>query len=432
MKKAFLSLALLVLGGLIVLLIVFFVASRDIPPPDTTDLTPEHIEVPPEQNAYTYFLAATKSLDWPRDFRKDGDYLAGKPTDTAVIEEVIRHNRETLENIRKGLGCQRCVSPELTGPGSSDTVAWVKLGKVMAMSIRRDRLAQDYSEATRTCIALLHFGDTSQQDAERLVAYLVGLEALERGLSQARDLAGDQYTPQRELANLAEAIDKLGPLDRGLIHAMKADYRDTARRIDQIRDGTYDDGMDLADLAKAKPLLRFLIQRNKTKLMVATLDREIIKDAPLPYASINHPEADAARGEGESLVKRMLRPNIVGKTIAKCSLSIGDVLLQRMYQIQCSVAATRLVFACKAYQRVEGKLPDDLSALVPKYLDAIPADPYDGKPFRYVSAKGIVYSVGKDLVDSGGSTKLPAGMRPTTPAGILAHAADAVFELGTP
>ena len=106
MKRPVLSLALLVLGGLIVLLIVLFIASRDIPPPDTADLTPERIELPADQSAYTHFLAATKSLYWPRDFRKDSDYLAGKPTDQAVIEELLTRNTETLDEIQRGLECQ--------------------------------------------------------------------------------------------------------------------------------------------------------------------------------------------------------------------------------------------------------------------------------------------------------------------------------------
>jgi hypothetical protein len=41
---------------------------------------------------------------------------------------------------------------------------------------------------------------------------------------------------------------------------------------------------------------------------------------------------------------------------------------------------------------------------VPAYLAAVPADPYDGKPFRYSAAKGVVYSVSKDLRDDGGSS----------------------------
>ena len=48
-------------------------------------------------------------------------------------------------------------------------------------------------------------------------------------------------------------------------------------------------------------------------------------------------------------------------------------------------------------------LPDSLSALVPKYIEAIPRDPFDGEPMRYSKEHGIVYSVGNDFVDNGGS-----------------------------
>jgi hypothetical protein len=53
----------------------------------------------------------------------------------------------------------------------------------------------------------------------------------------------------------------------------------------------------------------------------------------------------------------------------------------------------------------DGKLPENLQALVPTYLAAVPDDPFDGKPFRYSPEKKIVYSVGKNLVDDGGSVE---------------------------
>ena len=54
-----------------------------------------------------------------------------------------------------------------------------------------------------------------------------------------------------------------------------------------------------------------------------------------------------------------------------------------------------------------GALPEKLDALVPEFLDAVPADPFDGKPLRYVRlAKGFsVYSIGADKVDDGGDGK---------------------------
>jgi hypothetical protein len=54
----------------------------------------------------------------------------------------------------------------------------------------------------------------------------------------------------------------------------------------------------------------------------------------------------------------------------------------------------------------KGRLPKKLAALTPKYLPAISADPFDGKPLRYMLLKDnhgyVVYSVGKDRKDDGG------------------------------
>jgi len=56
-------------------------------------------------------------------------------------------------------------------------------------------------------------------------------------------------------------------------------------------------------------------------------------------------------------------------------------------------------------------LPDSLSQVVPKYLTAVPDDPYDGKPLRYkkLSPKGyVVYSIGRNRLDDGGTPR-PGG-----------------------
>ncbi len=51
-----------------------------------------------------------------------------------------------------------------------------------------------------------------------------------------------------------------------------------------------------------------------------------------------------------------------------------------------------------------GRLPKSLEELVPTYVDAVPADPFDGQSMRFARTdKGIViYSISDDLVDDGG------------------------------
>jgi len=53
------------------------------------------------------------------------------------------------------------------------------------------------------------------------------------------------------------------------------------------------------------------------------------------------------------------------------------------------LSVTRLVVALNRYEMRNGKLPERLEQLVPEYIDSVPRDPYDGKPFRYDRNKFI-------------------------------------------
>ena len=75
--------------------------------------------------------------------------------------------------------------------------------------------------------------------------------------------------------------------------------------------------------------------------------------------------------------------------------------------------AAQAALAVERYRLGTGSaLPDSLGQLVPKYLVAVPDDPYDGKPLRYkkLTPKAyVVYSIGRNRVDDGGVPKPTAG-----------------------
>ena len=62
----------------------------------------------------------------------------------------------------------------------------------------------------------------------------------------------------------------------------------------------------------------------------------------------------------------------------------------------------QLLLALKIYKEQHGKLPESLSELAPEFFPQVPVDDFDGKPFRYLPDKKLIYSVGPDLKDSGG------------------------------
>ena len=76
-------------------------------------------------------------------------------------------------------------------------------------------------------------------------------------------------------------------------------------------------------------------------------------------------------------------------------------------------AQVRTALAAVAVERFRlangGKPPDELTALVPAYIDSVPIDPYDGKPVRYrKTEKGhVIYCIGADEKDDGGTEKVP-------------------------
>lgn len=68
------------------------------------------------------------------------------------------------------------------------------------------------------------------------------------------------------------------------------------------------------------------------------------------------------------------------------------------------IRSARAALAAERYRIDHGQWPADLGELVPGYLDAVPLDPFDDEPLRYLrNEEGIVvYSIGDDLTDDGG------------------------------
>jgi hypothetical protein len=64
----------------------------------------------------------------------------------------------------------------------------------------------------------------------------------------------------------------------------------------------------------------------------------------------------------------------------------------------------RIAVAAASYRLKNGKYPDRIDDLAPKFLPSVPLDPFDGQPLR-LKRDGdelVLYSIGRDLKDDGG------------------------------
>jgi hypothetical protein len=92
-----------------------------------------------------------------------------------------------------------------------------------------------------------------------------------------------------------------------------------------------------------------------------------------------------------------------------------DSVFRNMAKEQATRTAVVVACAATRYRLDHGDYPSAAAALVPDYLAAIPADPFDGHALRWKkSGDGsvVIYSVGPDLVDDGGAIEGRDGKGP--------------------
>jgi hypothetical protein len=131
----------------------------------------------------------------------------------------------------------------------------------------------------------------------------------------------------------------------------------------------------------------------------------MIQNVSLLPADVRLPHFATSRVDGIHGYLLSLGPNRQGRVLGEIvtpQLARTDTCFETRWQIQSHLNGLRLVAACRIYELRHGRLPATLDALVPQLLGEVPRDPYDGKPFRYVRDRALVYSIGGDLKDAGG------------------------------
>lgn len=80
------------------------------------------------------------------------------------------------------------------------------------------------------------------------------------------------------------------------------------------------------------------------------------------------------------------------------------ISLQPLWEARAYARLHSTALMLERYRLDTGTPPDALARLVPKYMPAVPLDPYDGQPIRYMGDDTgyMLYCVGENLADDGG------------------------------
>ena len=432
MKKFLLGLTGVLMLACGALALFVRVAGRDAPPPDETEFMASRPDVAPEDNAFTYFIEATNRLVDTTNDMMFTHFRMGKTPATDELREWLAQNAECLALVKRGTQCAVCLMPpvetiEIQIPHLNP---WLHMQRILEARTRLARLDGRFADAADDVATGLRFGHLVQRNASCLIVYLVGVALSTSSADSAMELARDPSAPPEILARLAAELEMNGPFVSGLIEALKTEYRMAANVVDDFcanRDQTllsaYGEENPHRVLARLRNL-RYFFKPNQTKLDLAASYRIILADVGRLYADMELLQ----REEKEVGRWAPFRPNAIGNYIHQL-MTPSATLLDVRCRTDGILAGTKLVVACKRFERDKGRRPETLAELVPDYLSDVPPDPYDGEPFRYSAEKGIVWAVGTNLKDEGGSTKVPDMDETGTLRSRRHRAEDFVFEL---
>jgi hypothetical protein len=269
------------------------------------------------------------------------------------------------------------------------------LGRMLALDALLRAHDGDIEGAVRSCRALLNTG-RSVGDEPMPISQLVravGARDLVRALERA--LRAGAATPQSlEEMQRALALEAEEPL---LLRVARGSRVCWDQPLELMRTGKFNFAPYKMRASMLGATGDELIARRQARACQAAYLRHsnaVVEIAKLP-----------SRTQEERFRKLAMPTQRLPALIEGLSGQTDWVKLARTFhmaqaRLRCAAAA----LATERFRLVERRWPDDLGALVPRYLDAVPSDPFDGQPLRRRRwADGLViYSLGPDRIDDGG------------------------------
>jgi hypothetical protein len=241
----------------------------------------------------------------------------------------------------------------------------------------------------------------SLSDRLTLVPYLLEEACLGQTVSGLEQAVSRTPLTEQLLVNFENALLKIEDEDE-FAHAIVGERCSATHRWEQVREGKVG-LLDLFFTMGGNPsLAEAFVAVVYVSSGLADLDHLAYLDflqGLIDTSTIAFPQRferiDLLKHNAERL---MLRP------FTRVEADLFADVAKREARFLAKVRTAHTAIAVERFRVARGELPNKLSELVPTYLDALPADPYDGEPLRYKKlAKGyVVYSIGEDRKDNGG------------------------------
>jgi hypothetical protein len=339
-----------------------------------------------------------------------------------LIAEYLSNNAEPLRLLHEGTSVERCRYPvsfskgvETLLPHLNEVRQGARLLSLDAIMCAAKRESQSVVSSLVAAVALAR----SLTDEPGIVDQLVRIAVLRIDASCLEGVLNRTVFADAQLRELDAAFTESEPTNClarafGCEIAMNIDlFRWPVKR--QLtwmlppppQPSTFMNGVGYLAPAWYRQAQFYLLKASG--LMEVDLLRHLaIMEGYLHLAQLPLPERLAAAKSVDSETRKLPRFCVMSNWL--CCYGSGGMsafVVKDLAATAC-LRLSRTSLALERYRLTNGKLPDRLDELVPAYLTAVPADPFDGQPLLYKKlVKGyIVYSVGENGKDDGGDGRI--------------------------
>jgi hypothetical protein len=270
-----------------------------------------------------------------------------------------------------------------------------RVGEVLARDAVLQALDGESDGALRSCRAALNAG-RSLGDEPMAVSQLVrarcanaAIRALERSLMYTEPSAAALSEVQRVLADEAATPS--------LLIAARAIRVTYFQSLEQMRTGRFNRAT--YKMASSRFGERFdtyadRLRAQESQAAFLRYTTAVVEIAKLPT------DKQEERLRALATPTQQLPPLLDGLTKNTDWVRFARRFHRTQAMLRCAEAAA----AAERYRLEEHRWPGDLNVLVPRYLAAVPTDPFDSRPLRMRRMPDglLIYCVGPDRVDDGG------------------------------
>ena len=404
-------------------------------------------DLPPKQNAFTHYLEARSRMisvtnDWSRKrheelmtFRRDFPrvFAEGLSSLNEIELAWLSDCRPALDEWRRGTeltAAQSFTLAQLSGPISltvhGNAHEFITMARIEAMRCEAEGDLNGAWEWCRACVRFTRHLNEDAGAAQRsygCYAHQPTTSAIARWAEHPA-VTTDQL--RTALAEVRTEYAKNDPMS----DVLKWGYLHSRQELGSSTWAEKANGIWPKWTTKAAVLRRPLLwvigepevyMRLKRQVLVNQLNEidkplgdrpKLVGQSQFLFAS--DPNVELQPGQlTPSQIEQAYQQSVLGLIIGKVTFSIKH-LDDAVWNERARQAALEVLLAAQAYRRDKGEFPENIKALVPKYLEAVPLDPCDrnGGRLRYrrdSPMQAVVWSIGSDGNDDRGEVEGDAG-----------------------